>query len=72
MTPFNLLNRSNIQIDQFGQTFLRHSLRISLAADIATERFELELFLRIERHALLSREAAKMRNGVMGRKIALV
>lgn len=63
----DLLDRADVQVNQFGEAFLRHGLSGSLAADVRTQLFQLPFNDRVSWHAPLGRQSALDCNGPMGR-----
>ncbi len=64
---FDLLDCTDVQVNQFGETFLCHGLSASLTADVCAQLFQLPFNGRISWHALLGRQSALDCNGPMGR-----
>jgi hypothetical protein len=66
---FDLLDRADVQVNQFGETFLRHGLSGSLAADVRAQLFQLPFDDQVMWHALLGRESfltVTAQRGVIG------
>lgn len=63
----NLLNRADVQVNQFGESFLGHGLSGSLAADVRAQLLQLPFNNQVSLHAPLGRQSTLDCNGLMGR-----
>jgi hypothetical protein len=54
---FDLLDRADVEVHQFGEAFLGHGLSGSLAADVRAQLLQLPLNGQVTWHALLGRES---------------
>lgn len=54
---FDLLDRADVEVHQFGEVFLRHGLSGSFAADVRAQLLQLPFDNRVSWHALLGRES---------------
>jgi hypothetical protein len=53
----DFLNRADVEVHEFGETFLRHGLLSSLAADVCAQLLQLPFDDQVTWHALLGRES---------------
>jgi len=54
---FDLLDRADVEVHEFGEAFLRHWLLDSLAADVRAQLFQLPFDDQVTWHALLGRKS---------------
>jgi len=54
---FDLLDRADVEVHEFGETFLRHGLSSSLAADVCAQLLQLPFDGQVTWHALLGRKS---------------